>query len=213
VNPPVKAPLLIFDFDGTLADSFDWFLDTSDAVADRFGFDRFDRRDLEGLRRLDARQLLMRQRVPSWKLPLIARHARQLMARDIARIPLFDGMAAALARLAAAGATLTIVSSNSRANVLRVLGPATAALFSTLECGVSLFGKARKLRRVLRRTGVPAAQALFVGDEIRDAVAARSAGVAFGAVGWGYTRLDALRAQAPDRVFERVEDLAAAIPG
>jgi phosphoglycolate phosphatase len=210
---PVKPRLIIFDFDGTLADSFGWFLDVADEVADRYRFDRLDRSDLHGLRALDAGQLIKRHRVPLWKLPFIVRLGRTLMARDIGRMPLFTGMGAALAQLAAGGATLAIVTSNSRDNVLRVLGPTTAALVSQLECGVSLFGKASKLRRVLTRTGFPAAQALFVGDEIRDAVAARAAGIAFGAVAWGYTRLDALRAQTPACVFERVEDLPAHLGG
>jgi phosphoglycolate phosphatase len=206
----VAPALLIFDFDGTLADSFDCFLDVADAVADRYHFDRLDRGDVAGLRALDLRQMMKRHRVPMWKLPLIVRHARILMARDLARIRMFAGMREVLAQLAAAGVTLAVVTSNSRANVLHVLGPTTASLFSELVCGVSLFGKARKLRQVLRRTGIPAAQALFVGDEIRDAAAARAAGIAFGAVAWGYTRLDLLQAQAPARSFEHVEDLAAA---
>jgi len=45
-------------------------------------------------------------------------------------------------------------------------------------------------------------------DEIRDARAARSAGIAFGAVGWGYHALEALRAERPAEVFERVADLS-----
>jgi phosphoglycolate phosphatase len=204
----VKPKLVIFDFDGTLADTFGWFLGVADALADRFRFRRIDPGDLHGLRGLNARQVLERQGVPLWKLPLIVRHGRALMARDIDRIPLFAGMTSALGRLAAGGASIAVVTSNSRANVLRVLGAKTAPLVSQLECGASLFGKASKLRRVLKRAGVLGPQALYVGDEIRDAEAARAAGVPFGAVSWGYTRLDALRAHTPARVFERVEDLA-----
>jgi phosphoglycolate phosphatase len=61
---------------------------------------------------------------------------------------------------------------------------------------------------VLARSGIPAGRAICVGDEIRDARAAREAGLAFGAVGWGYHALDALVAEGPAEVFERVEDLA-----
>jgi phosphoglycolate phosphatase len=60
---------------------------------------------------------------------------------------------------------------------------------------------------VLARSGVPAADAICVGDEIRDGQAARAAGVAFGAVSWGYHALAALRGEGPAEVFERVEDL------
>jgi phosphoglycolate phosphatase len=162
-----RPRLVIFDFDGTLADSFGWFLDISDALADRYRFDRFDRRDLDRLRAMDARQLLKHHRVPLWKVPFILRRARAMMARDLARMPLFPGVHGALAALAGRGVTLAIVTTNSRANVLRVLGP-SASLFRELEHGVSIGGKARKLRRVLRRTRTAAAHALFVGDELRD---------------------------------------------
>jgi phosphoglycolate phosphatase len=133
----LRPRLVIFDFDGTLADSFGWFLDVADAVADRYRFERFDRSEMERLRGLSARQIIQRQRLPLWKLPFVARHARTLMARDIARISLFSGVSTALGELAAAGVTLAIVTTNSRPNVLRVLGPATAPLLSALECSGS----------------------------------------------------------------------------
>lgn len=201
--------LVIFDFDGTLVDSFGVFLDVGDALAARYGFERIDRGDLDGLRRLGVTELIARHRVPRWKVPLLARRARALMAQQLDRLRLFDGVSDALARLSASGVDLAIVTSNSQANVRHVLGAATVARFGQLECGVSLLGKARRLRRVLARTGVPAAQALFVGDELRDAHAARAVGVPFGAVAWGYTHVDALRAHDPARVFLRVEELAA----
>jgi phosphoglycolate phosphatase len=208
----MKPRLVMFDFDGTLADSLAWLLEVFDTIADRFRFQRFDRNDLDGLRGLDFRTLMKRQRVAFWKLPFIVRHTRALMARDIDRIPLFAGVDPALARLAAGGARLAIVTSNSQGNVERVLG-ASVARFCALECGISILGKASKVRRLLKRLAVPPAEALFVGDEIRDAVAAREAGVPFGAVAWGYANLDALRAQGPARVFERVEDLPALLAG
>jgi phosphoglycolate phosphatase len=199
--------LVIFDFDGTLTDSFPLFLDIGDRIADRYRFRRLDRSNLENLRGLDAREMLRRHEVPVWKLPLIARHARALMREAVARMPLFPGVGATLAHLADRGLTLAIVTSNARDSVLSVLGPANAAHVTHLECGVSLFGKAARLRKLLRKSGVTPAEALLVGDEIRDAVAARRAGIAFGAVAWGYTRAEALLAERPRELFRGVEDL------
>ena len=56
--------------------------------------------------------------------------------------------------------------------------------------------------------GVGAAQAIAIGDEVRDIEAARAAGIACGAVTWGYAAPEALRALGPDLVFERMEDIA-----
>ena len=72
----------------------------------------------------------------------------------------------------------------------------------------SLFGKAAKFRRVVRRAGVAAAQAISIGDEVRDIEAARAAGIACGAVMWGYAAPDALRAFGPVMVFRRMQDIA-----
>jgi len=52
--------LAIFDLDGTLVDSFPWFLRTINDVADRFGFRRVRDEDVEGLRHASTREILSR---------------------------------------------------------------------------------------------------------------------------------------------------------
>ena len=100
-----------------------------------------------------------------------------------------------------------MVSSDAESNVRATLGGALAPLVAHYACGASLFGKARKFKAVLRRAGLRPEQAIWIGDEIRDLEAARTAGIAFGAVAWGYTRPDALRARAPDQMFDSLEDI------
>lgn len=203
--------LVVFDFDGTLADTFPWFLRNFDRAAERFGFDRLDRANAAALRGLDARAILRHHRVPLWKVPAIARFMRARMAEDIAEIALFAGMDETLESLAERGCQLAVVSSNTIANVRAVLGPANAQRIRHYECGASLFGKARRLRRVLAASGVAPANAILVGDELRDGDAAREAGIAFAAVAWGYTRADALAAHGADLTFASVAELAAAL--
>jgi phosphoglycolate phosphatase len=203
--------LAIFDFDGTLADSFGWFVGVINQVAGRFRFDRIDPRELDTLRGYDARAIIRHLRVPMWKMPLVARDLRARMNRDIGSIALFPGVGEMLARLAERGVAIAVVSSNSAENARAVLGPRNAALVRHMECGAAVFGKRRKLRKVLRAAGVRPAAALCIGDEIRDLHAARAEGIPFGAVTWGYTKGDALRALSPEIVFDRVEEIVARI--
>lgn len=209
--PPYR--LAIFDFDGTLADTFEWFLSVADQTADRHRFLRLDRSDLDALRGLSARELLKRQRVPSWKLPLIARDLRAAAGRDCAAFHLFPGAAQALGRLSDAGVKLALVSSNAEENIRRVLGPELAGRIGVWACGASLFGKAAKLRAVCKTAGVRPGEAIKIGDELRDLDSSREAGLAFGAVGWGFTRPEALRAAGPDLMFDDFEDLANRLTG
>ncbi len=203
----MRYKLVIFDFDGTLADSFPWFLSVFNEVADRFGFRRITDDEVEDVRGLGSRQILKHFDVPLWKLPMIARHMRKLIASDAHEIFLFEGVDRMLRELAARNVQLAIVSSNSEATIRRILGPDNAARIAYYECGASLFGKPALIRRVLKRSGVPREAALYVGDEVRDIEAAKAERVAAGAVSWGYAAPQALSALAPAEVFADVDDL------
>lgn len=193
--------LVIFDFDGTLVDSFSWFLDVFDEVADRFRFRRLDRDRLEEFRGLSTRDLLRHHGVPLWRVPMIAAHARMLQGRHLDAIPVFTGMEAVLAGLRGRGIILALVTSNAHANIAHILGPQMLDAFSHVACGASLLGKATKFRAALKATGTTAGDALAIGDELRDIEAARATGIASGAVGWGYALPERLRAEAPNHFF------------
>ena len=203
--------LIIFDLDGTLADSYPWFLRHVNDVADRFGFRRISDGDAEALRHAGSHDILRRLEVPLWKLPAIARHMRRLKAASLADIALFPGVDAMLRALSESGVRLVLVSSDHEDNARAQLGAANAALFSDFACGASLFGKPAKFRRVLNRAGVEPARAISIGDEVRDIEAARAAGIACAAVTWGYAASAALRAHGPDLVFEHLDEIAPAL--
>jgi phosphoglycolate phosphatase len=203
--------LVIFDFDGTLADTLGWFLRVINDVAERFKFKRIEPGEVEMLRGMGAADITAHLGVPRWKLPLIAHHMRKRKSRELGETKLFDGVDRLLTEFAEHGISIAVVSSNSEANVRAILGPELAARISFFECGASLFGKAAKFRKVLRRSGYSPREALCIGDEVRDLEAARLAGIPFGAVGWGFTRVEALRARGPDVVFTSVAEIAEAL--
>lgn len=205
--------LIIFDFDGTLADSFGWAAGLVNQFADQYGFRRIEAHEQDSLRSLDAKTLIQHLGVPAWKIPIMAAHVRKLMGQQIEQIPLFGGIDDQLRCLAAGGRTLAVVSSNAEQNIRRVLRAENTALIRYFECGAGIFGKAPKLKSVLRKSGVAPEQAILIGDELRDQHAADQVQMAFGAVAWGYTRYDALLAHKPAVAFDRVEDLGEKLAG
>ncbi len=203
----MQYKLIIFDFDGTLANTLPWILSILDDVADKYKLPHFDHRDLDQVRHLDAKTIIKQYHIPTWKLPGIARYVHRLQARNLHKIALFDGADEVLRRLAEAGFTLALVSSNSRNNVRRILGPANVARIRYFECGTAVFGKHGKFKKVLRRAKVRASEALAIGDELRDVDAARRVHIPFGAVAWGYTHFETLQARLPRETFRTMDEI------
>jgi phosphoglycolate phosphatase len=199
--------LIIFDFDGTLADSFSFVSGLMDEIAIRHNVPRVSPEQMRQFMRLDMMETLRSNHMPLWKVPAITADVRSSMASEIDRIQLFDGIEQMLKGLSARGKQLAVVSSNATGNVQKVLGVQNTALIQDFEGGVSIFGKEPKIRRVIQRLGANPTATLYVGDETRDIKAAHQAGVACGSVGWGYTDVDALEALAPELVFHNVGDI------
>jgi phosphoglycolate phosphatase len=206
----MRYRLAIFDFDGTLADSFPWVIGMMNDVADRFKFRRVADDEVESLRMCDAREIMRRLGIRRWKLPMIAHYVRTRMAADVEQIHLFPGTSEMLHELVNAGVKLAVVSANGEPTIRKVLGE-HAALFDAYAGGVSLFGKRSKLMRMSKMTGIPAREILVIGDEIRDLDATRAARMTFGAVSWGSTRPAAMLERSPDYLFTAVPDIARAI--
>jgi phosphoglycolate phosphatase len=199
--------LIIFDFDGTLADSFEWFINIMERVAEKYNFKKIEKDDIEIMRKSNADKMLKHHGISSWKIPFIGKHLRKLMAEDIDKIHLFEGISDLLKNLTNINITIGIVTSNSYKNVCKVLGPANSSLIKFYECGVSLFGKSPKIKKIIKLSRIPAEEVIFIGDEIRDSDAARKVGIKFGAVSWGYTNIEALKAHAPDEVFTNADEI------
>ena len=129
--------LAIFDLDGTLADSFPWFLRTINDVADRFGFRRVMHEDVERLRHASTREILDFLEVPLWKLPRIARHARRLKAEAAADIEVFNGVETMLRTLVDNGVQLggavNVVNGTAQLVVSSLPAGATAVITATYQ--------------------------------------------------------------------------------
>jgi phosphoglycolate phosphatase len=199
--------LAIFDFDGTLANTYPVFVTSLHELAATHRFRHPAPDEERKLRGMSVTEVMRELQLPLWRVPAVLTDYRKIMGGRIDEIHPFAGVAEALLALQAQKVELALATSNTLDNVIAVLGAELLERFVAVECGTALFGKAQRLRRILKETQADRAQAIYIGDEIRDADAAHRVGVRFGAVAWGYTSIDALLDTNPDRVFRAPADL------
>jgi len=203
----------VFDFDGTLADTFPRAARILPRLARELRFRDPGPEGLRELRELPTGQILSQLGIAWWKVPLVLWRARSLLAAEGGTIDLFPGMAELLGDLDAAGMEWAILTTNGLPLVRETLRRAGAPEPGRLEAGLGLSGKARRLRRLARILELAPEELVLVADETRDVDAAREAGVSLVAVAWGYSTPEALGRAGATRIARDVEDLRNALLG
>ncbi len=204
----MKYQLIVWDFDGTLADTLGCTLRVYNRLAANYGC--LPVTDPHAVRGLTLPAFLRAHRISLRKLPSLIRGVLSGQKEEVARLPLFPGLAPVLQAIRAAGSRVAVLSSNAEDNIrccLRANG--VEELFEAVVGYRRLFGKGRALRAFLRRVGLSASAVAYVGDEVRDVEAARKAEVAVIAVAWGFNTRELLARHAPDHLADSPEQLLA----
>jgi phosphoglycolate phosphatase len=199
---------LIFDFDGTLVNSFCNVIDKFNLLADEFSFRKISSHEIEGLRNLNSRELIKFLRIPLYKLPKVIQKARNSIHAYMQTLSSFENLPQVLQKLCQAGVSLGILTSNSKENVLTWLQHHKLRdLFNFIHVESNFFGKKRILKKIMKRYQITEAEAFYVGDETRDIDAAKQSGMHAVAVTWGFNSEQTLLSYEPEFVARKSEDL------
>ena len=204
-NQPSQI-VLIFDFDGTIADTFHYILQLSEALAEEFHFQKIRHDEVDRLKDFSLLEIIHHLKVPLFKIPLILNRARQELHKDILRIAPIQNLKKPLSQLKAAGIKMGILSSNSTQNIQKFLEIHHLNFFDFIYSSSKVWGKNHTLNHIVKRHGLSSQQVFYIGDETRDVEAAQKAGLGSAAVTWGYNSAKALEAHKPDYLLHHPED-------
>lgn len=195
----MRYSIVLFDFDGTLADNSFLFLDVLNALSSEFGFAPVTPDEIPALRHMSAREILtQRLGIPLWNIFKIRRldRAQKRVWRETishADIRVFPWVPSLIRDIRERGIAVGIVSSNLPEVITRALQSAGVEV-DFVHAGSAVFGKARAIRSVLKDHAIDISRAVYVGDEIRDLEACRAVGIPMIGVGWGLNAPEALEA-------------------
>jgi len=200
-------PTIVFDFDGTIADTMSVVIIIANKFADHYGYRKIPLSDLPKLREKRPSEVLKHLGISIFKLPILVRKIRFEMNKEIVHLKTVVDIRETLEKLKKSGCILGILTTNSRENVMEFLKNNDLQLFDFVYSGRAVYGKSRLLKKLMNEKTIPHEDPIYVGDEVRDVEAAKKAGIRVISVSWGYNTKNALEKASPDYIVEKPEDL------
>lgn len=203
-----KKTHIIFDFDGTLADSERVLIESLEALK-LPQLAHIQRSDIQALKKLGMRQALKQLSIPLYKLPGLVSVAQREMATRTSSIALFPDCEKTLHELKSKQFSLGILTSNSLPVVEAVLQRYDlVSVFDFIHSEKNVFGKDKPLAKILGQKKLSLQEVVYVGDEVRDFEACQKVGVEMIGVGWGYNTAESLYNAGIKHVVNSFDELA-----
>ena len=208
----MKPSVVIFDFDGTLVDTFEYLFLIGNMMAKEYHFKCVMPDEIDGFKDKTVRQAIRSLGVPVVKLPAILIKGLQEMNRRIEDVCLVDGVGEVLLQLKEQNIQMGVVSTNTRENIEAVFQRYDLAhLFDFVFIGSGMLGKPRAIKKAIRQHGLDCERILYVADEVRDIEASRQVGISVASVTWGFNSAKILETYKPDYLIHHPKELLAVL--
>ncbi|HOK49518.1 MAG TPA: HAD-IA family hydrolase [Sedimentibacter sp.] len=209
----MKYKYLIFDFDGTLADTEEANFIIYQKLAEKYNLRNITLDELGHLKRMSAKDVMAYIELKKRYLPFLLKKGKKLLTQDIKSINLCKpDIFEIIGRLRQMGIKTAIITTNSKKNVKLFLEAHNVDVID-LVVSAAMFGKEAKMKKIVRKGKLDLSEYLYVGDEIRDITAARKAGMDIASVAWGYNTVESLKSHKPDYLIYEPSQLIEIVQG
>ena len=200
-------PFLLFDFDGTIADSLQLGLKIANNLAPQFGYRSFTEEDIEHFRSLTWHKIAREMQIPFYKIPKIVTIAFKEYKRLISELEPCAGIVEMLYELALKEISMALLSSNTVENVHLFLTNHQIDSFLWIEGTSGILNKAKDIKKRLKKHQIPSNAVIYIGDEVRDIEAAHKCGLKSIAATWGFHTADFLESYQPDYLVNEPREI------
>lgn len=205
INKDIKY--IIFDFDGTLADSGEIAFNAINKMSDKYGFDKLDWAQIDKLRSMTIKERSKHLGVPLYKMPFAAPEFYRHYKEEMNDMDLNDGIRKLLDDLNESGYKLAVISSNSEHNIKEFFVKKNIKLFEDIICSKRLFSKDKIINKFLKHKKLNPTEVIYIGDETRDIEACKKSGIRIIWVDWGLDMTEAAAAMEPDYMVSDTDEI------
>ncbi|MCK5581013.1 MAG: HAD-IA family hydrolase [Candidatus Omnitrophica bacterium] len=202
-----KPHILIFDFDGTIADTHHYIINIANRLCEEFHYKPIHPDEIEALKDKTSQEIIRLLKVPLLKIPAILARAKKEFHKGISNIQPIDGLTEILSQLNEQNFSMGILSSNSCENITKFLAENDLDFFNFIHTTSNVWGKNKSLKKLIKELEFTADDIIYIGDETRDITAAKKLGVKVAAVTWGYNSSKVLEKHHPHFIVHSPEEL------
>lgn len=200
---------VIFDFDGTLADSLAAIVIVVGQLAKQFKQEKLLKTPIGELRDKTVLELIKQFKIPFYRLPFLLNQGRRLLVNEVSRIKIFPGIEQTLKQLRLKNINIGVLSSNSEKNIKKVFeDKGIKKFFEFIHSEFNLFGKDKALLHIIKQYHLDKNQTIYIGDEVRDIEACKKIGLKVIAVSWGFNSRKILKKYQPDFIVGRPGEIS-----
>ena len=205
---------IIFDFDGTIGDTFELVRALFSEIAPRYNLDPISKEQALEYRSLSASQFIKTLKIPRWKIPKIIFEINQLLKEHQNEILLFEELPKLLTQLKNQVDQLYILTSNQVDLVTTILQKHQLNdIFYKIYSTPKLMGKSKYLKKILKKNQLDSSKTLCIGDEVRDIKAAHQNNLDIACVTWGYNSSESLLKASPEFLIHHPQELLNIVEG
>jgi len=198
--------VIIFDFDGTIADTLDMTYHIYTKMANQYGMPIISKEELQEYKKIPLKERLNRQGIPFYMVPkLLSKSKGYQEELEDEAVP-FEAIIDVLNELSQKY-ELFILSSNHKKFIKRFLNRFGIDVFKKVYGKAALFGKAEAIKKVLKRQKYKKAEAIYVGDETRDIIACKTLGIDLVSVSWGFDDISLLKNEGATMIATEPKDI------
>lgn len=216
-HPRMKFKAIIFDLDGTLADTIEAIRDAINLTMQQYGYPQHTYEEIREYIGNGAKNLVLRS-MPAEAARDAEQHERVFLTYQdnydkghLATDRCYDGIPALIAALHASGVRLSVLSNKQDRHVQGLI----AQLFPAGEFSV-IMGQLDHLPKkpdptvplmIAEQLGVKPSECAFIGDSEVDILTAQNSGFASVAVSWGFRSRCDLEKSSPDIIIDHPSQL------
>lgn len=202
----MEKKIVIFDFDGTIANTFPIIKQVIMHLANHFGFKTPTNYQLNQYRSKQYQAIIKELHIPLFKIPFLLQAGRKEMTFLIHKAKIFPGIKLCIKKLISNNFTVGILTSNSKINVQIFLKKHNLPI-KIIHSELNLFGKDRAINKIINKYHWDKKQVVYIGDEVRDIEACHKTAIEVIAVSWGFNEKDLLKKFHPTLIVDHPDEI------